>query len=205
MPDLTVAMVSKMFPVTPLANIKQNLGPVLQALKDRGLTSAPIVLAALATIRAETASFMPIQEGVSRYNTSPNGRPFDLYDNRKDLGNRGPTDGADFRGRGFIQLTGRANYTHFSTAIGLGTRLIERPQDACDPTIAAQLLAAFICDQEIPIKEALLQNDLARARRLVNGGSNGLQAFTLAYQTGSGLLGLPIDASPLGTPQVRVA
>jgi peptidoglycan L-alanyl-D-glutamate endopeptidase CwlK len=205
MPDITVAMVSKMFPATPLDHIKQNLGPVLQALQDRGLTSAPIVLAALATIRAETASFLPIPEGVSRYNTSPNGRPFDLYDNRKDLGNRGPTDGADFRGRGYIQLTGRANYTHFSADIGLGTRLVERPQDACDPAIAAELLAAFISAQEAPIKEALLQNDLARARRLVNGGSNGLQAFSSAYQTGSGLLSHSMDGVSLGIQKILAA
>lgn len=188
MPSITVAMVSKMFPATPLDHIQQNLGPVLGALQSRGLTSTPVVLAALATIRAETATFLPIAEGVSRFNTSPGGRAFDLYDNRKDLGNLGPTDGADFCGRGYIQLTGRSNYTRFSADIGLGSRLVERPQDACDPAIAAQLLAAFIAAEEIPIKQALLDSDLARARRLVNGGSNGLPAFVSAYQTGTRLI-----------------
>jgi putative chitinase len=187
MPTLTVAMVSKMFPATPLDHIDRNLGPVLKALKDRGLTSTPIVLAALATIRAETGSFLPIPEGVSRFNTSPGGRPFDLYDHRTDLGNLGPTDGADFRGRGFIQLTGRSNYTRFSAVIGLKDQLVGRPQDACETTIAAQLLAAFIASEEVPIKQALLANDLARARRLVNGGSHGLNDFANAYQIGTRL------------------
>jgi len=40
------------------------------------------------------------------------------YENRKDLGNTQPGDGKRFKGAGFIQLTGRANYTAFSHFIG---------------------------------------------------------------------------------------
>jgi putative chitinase len=72
-----------------------------------------VVLGALGTIRAEIDGFVPISEGISRYNTSPNGADFDLYDKRKDVGNQGPGDGAKFKGRGFVQLTSRPNYSHF--------------------------------------------------------------------------------------------
>ena len=185
---VTVSAVSKMLPSAPIGNIKKYLPCILKALKDEELNDKKFILMALATIRAETESFAPIGEFISRYNTSPNGKPFDLYDNRADLGNQGPPDGADFKGRGFIQLTGRSNYAKYSKAIRLENKLIEEPELANDPDIAAKLLAKFLKNKEIQIEEALLENDLKTARRLVNGGSHGLDRFTEAYETGNTLL-----------------
>lgn len=69
-----------------------------------------MVLMALSTIRAETEGFEPINEGLSKYNTSPGGHPFDLYDYRSDISNKRKDHGAKYKGRGLIQLTGRFNY-----------------------------------------------------------------------------------------------
>jgi peptidoglycan L-alanyl-D-glutamate endopeptidase CwlK len=187
MPPITVAMAVQMFPGALEENIAANLPLVMKALEAASLTPVPVVLAALATIRAETAGFVPLEEFVSSFNTSPNGKPFDLYDNRRDLGNRGPTDGADYRGRGFIQLTGRDNYLHFGKLVGLPD-LADTPDQANDPTVAAALLAAFVSAVQVQLRQALAANDLATARRLVNGGTNGLDDFIAAYQTGTKLL-----------------
>ncbi len=185
-PGVTVQVVSQMFPVTPIGNIKANLPPVLDALVSAKLPDRAMVLMALGTIRAETESFQPISEGLSRFNTSPSGHPFDLYDNRSDLGNTGAPDGANFRGRGFVQLTGRANYTRYAGEIGLD--LVTNPELANDPQVAAKLLARFLADREDRIREALAVNDLATARRSVNGGSNGLDRFTDAFNRGMQLI-----------------
>jgi peptidoglycan L-alanyl-D-glutamate endopeptidase CwlK len=177
-----------MFPATPPRNIQANLPLVLNALVEPHLAGKAMILMALSTIRAETESFLPVSEGQSRFNTSPAGRPFDLYDSRKDLGNEGPPDGERFKGRGFIQLTGRANYRVHGAAIGMGTQLIDNPDLANDPAIAAKLLASFLGSRQARIEEALLEGDLKTARRLVNGGSNGLDRFTAAYEVGVALL-----------------
>jgi putative chitinase len=187
-PDITVEMAARMLPYAPRANVERNLPFVLNALVGPQLADKPMVLMALATIRAETGSFLPISEGQSRYNTSPGGLPFDLYDSRADLGNLGRPDGERFRGRGFIQLTGRSNYALHGAAIGLGRQLIDDPDLANNPGIAARLLASFLKDHEEKIRAALTAGDLLEARRLVNGGSNGLGEFEAAYQTGLALL-----------------
>jgi peptidoglycan hydrolase-like protein with peptidoglycan-binding domain len=188
MPNVTVAAVSQMFPGTPIANIQTNLPFVLQALNDAGLGDKDMILMALATIRTETGNFTPLSEFQSKFNTPSGGPPFSLYDNRHDLGNQGPPDGANFRGRGYIQLTGRSNYQIHGAAIGLGNQLITNPALANQPDIAAKLLASFLKSKEQAIRNALSNNNLALARKLVNGGSHGLPEFTQAYQTGKSVI-----------------
>jgi putative chitinase len=173
----------KMFPGVPVKNIETNLPHVIAGLNLFNLTDRPMILMALATIRAETSQFRPISEGKSKYNTSPKGHPFNLYDNRKDIGNRGGNDGALYKGRGYIQLTGRSNYYRIGAIVGVD--LVNNPEEANDPAIAGKILAAFLKNNETKIKHALLENDLKQARRLVNGGSHGLSEFVSAYQTGS--------------------
>jgi len=192
LPDSTgafsVQVVSQMFPVTPIANIRANLPPVLEAMVRCSLQDRTLVLVALGTIRAETEAFVPVSEGVSPYNTSPGQSPFDLYDYRRDLGNQGPPDGQRFCGRGYVQLTGRANYQEFGPKLSTPVDLVANPELANRPDIAAELLALFIGSRALSIKDALMHGNFQAARRLVNGGTNGLERFTDAYQTGQRLI-----------------
>ena len=187
-------MVCQMFPNTPSQNIEQNLPVVLNALVAPQLANQQMILMALGTIRAETECFLPISEWQSPNNTSPGGQPFDKYDSRQDLGNLGPPDGERFKGRGFVQLTGRTNYQVHGNAIGLGNQLIDNPDLANDPAIAAQLLASFLKSREQSIMAALAAGDLPRARQLVNGGSNGLDRFKDAYNIGKSIIPDSISA-----------
>ncbi len=186
--NVPVDAVAKLFPGTPRPNIETNLPHVLNALLEAVLGDKQMVLAALATIRVEAASFLPISELPSAFNTSPGGKPFDLYNNRAALGNGGTPDGEKFRGRGFVQMTGRANFLQFGKAIGLGEQLVENPLKAHEPATAAKILAAFLRTHESRIRPALAQNRLADVRRFVNGGSNGLGQFTETFRLGMQLL-----------------
>jgi peptidoglycan L-alanyl-D-glutamate endopeptidase CwlK len=186
--QVTPAIASRMCPFAPISNIKVHLPILLDSLTTAGLFHRTMVLMAIATIRAETAAFVPISEGRSKFNTSPGGAPFDLYDNRKDLGNRGPGDGMAYRGRGFIQLTGRFNYRKYGPRLPHPVDLEADPELANAADISADLLALFLADRELQIKDALMHGNFQAARRLVNGGVHGLDAFTDAYVTGDKLL-----------------
>ena len=184
----TVDLVAKIFHGTPRGNIEKHLPLVLRALEKVGLGDRDMVLMALGTIRAETSGFVPISEGRSKYNTADGGRPFGLYDTRSDLGHSAVGDGEKYKGRGFVQLTGKYNYRKFSAELGLGDRLVNEPELANDPQIAADLLALFLKSKDAPIRVALLLKDYAKARWYVNGGSHGLDAFRSAFQTGLALV-----------------
>lgn len=184
----TVPLVQKIFYDAHPNNVAKYLPFVLKALEEVGIGDRDMVLMALATIRAETAGFEPISEYQSIYNTA--NRPFDLYEPGTDvghnLGNTKPGDGARFKGRGFIQLTGRYNYTQHGRAIGLGDQLVTNPELANDPEIAARLLASFLKQAEPRIRRALAQSpiDYRSARAAVNGGYHGLDAFRSAFNAG---------------------
>ncbi|MEO1340373.1 MAG: peptidoglycan-binding protein [Cyanobacteria bacterium J06635_13] len=194
--SFTVDAVSQMFYDAPRRNIEKYLPAVLESLEKQKLGDRRMILMALSTIRAESASFAPISEFQSRYNTSPGKHAFNRYDFRADLGNSAVGDGAKYKGRGFIQLTGKANYRTYSQRLGLGDceasrrhRLLNNPDLANDASIAADILAYFLKDKEYLIRQDLADGNLRAARRRVNGGSHGLQQFTTAFNTGLGLSG----------------
>ncbi len=178
----TLERVRGMFPGAPQGNIRTHLPLVLEALRSQQLGDQEMTLMALATIRAETAGFEPIDEYESQYNTHPGGAPFGAYDFRSDLGNQGPPDGARYKGRGFVQLTGRSNYEQIGRVVGVD--LVNQPERANDPVTAAAILVAFLKRRKRRIRGCLLLDDLAGARRTVNGGTHGLEAFRTAYLTG---------------------
>jgi predicted chitinase len=57
------------------------------------------------------------------------------------------------RGRGFVQLTGRANYTQYEGELGVD--LVGDPDLANTADVASKLLARFLADRENRIPEAL--------------------------------------------------
>ncbi|WP_285355483.1 glycoside hydrolase family 19 protein [Pseudomonas sp. lyk4-R2A-10] len=93
------------------------------------------------------------------------------YEGRADLGNTQPGDGSKYRGRGLIQITGRANYASCGEALGLD--LITEPELLELPQYAAMSAAWFWKQNGL--------NDLAdldqfnTITRRINGGLNGLQ------------------------------
>jgi putative chitinase len=95
------------------------------------------------------------------------------YEGRLDLGNTEPGDGPRFKGRGLIQLTGRANYAAYGEAIGRDLTVGENwEQVAEDPLLATDVAGWFwSCHKLNAPADA---GNIRRVTRVINGGYNGL-------------------------------
>lgn len=134
------------------------------ALMTLGIYTDLTMAGAMATVRVETAkTFAPIEE----YDSGQQ------YEGRHDLGNDVPGDGVKFKGRGYIQLTGRFNYETYLHKLGVD--LIGNPALALDPATSAKIFAQYFKDRGCNVACNNLQ--WTKCRQLVNGGTNGLDVF----------------------------
>lgn len=88
------------------------------------------------------------------------------YEGRKDLGNTQPGDGAKFKGRGPIQVTGRFNYTAAAKASGLD--LVNHPELAEDPYVGTVISMWWWWNAKV--NQFSDKDDTKGETRRINGG-----------------------------------
>lgn len=125
--------------------------------------------------RAQVIAQTAHESGKYKY-TEELGKPayFEKYEGRKDLGNTQPGDGPRFKGRGFLQTTGRVNYQQFKDAFGVD--VISEPEKLAEPENAAKS-AMFWFHKNAKKVEKLSGGDWSNTKgvtKAVNGGYNGL-------------------------------
>lgn len=95
------------------------------------------------------------------------------YENRRDLGNIEPGDGTRYKGRGLIQLTGRANYAEYARTGGFKRDIEADPgQVATDDGLCVDV-AGWYWDRK-GLNALADRDDLETVTRRINGGLNGL-------------------------------
>jgi peptidoglycan hydrolase-like protein with peptidoglycan-binding domain len=105
------------------------------------------------------------------------------YEWRSDLGNNQWGDGPRFKGRGYIQITGRANYKRWSQLLGVD--LIGEPHRASEPEIAAEIAVRGMRDGSFTnhsLEDHINDDkqDFYNARRIVNGLDRAEQIAAIA-------------------------
>jgi putative chitinase len=99
------------------------------------------------------------------------------YEGRADLGNTQKGDGPRYKGRGLLQLTGRANYADYGKALGVD--LVNNPTLAAQPALSLKIACEYW--KRHNINADCDRDDVQAVTRKVNGGLNGLSdriAFT---------------------------
>jgi peptidoglycan hydrolase-like protein with peptidoglycan-binding domain len=96
------------------ANQERSVAALIEAAKAQKLTK-PQIAYVLATAEHESDRFATLEEYASGA----------AYEGRADLGNTHPGDGRRFKGRGYVQLTGRNNYKAYADRSGI--RLLDLP------------------------------------------------------------------------------
>jgi predicted chitinase len=99
------------------------------------------------------------------------------YEGRRDLGNVQKGDGYRYRGRGFIQLTGRSNYRAAGSALGLA--LEKEPDLVAQPDIAAKT-AVYFWKANVQSRVSNW-DDVTTITKVINGGYNGLDDRKMRY------------------------
>ena len=154
-------------PLTPIVTSKKSTpggqygeSSLLAAMSRAGIVDPTERAMFLAQMAHESGNFRYDEEIASGQ----------AYEGRSDLGNTQPGDGVRYKGRGYIQLTGRANYRDYGNRLGVD--LENNPDLAKDPNIAADIAIAYW--KERVDRNAARAGDVRTVTRNINGGLNGL-------------------------------
>jgi predicted chitinase len=209
--------------------VSANKAILIKQMLDAGITNPTEQAAFLAQVDHESSGFSNLEENLNykpkrllqvskrtrragpgavnkAVSDGPEGIAELLYGGRSDLGNSIKGDGYKFRGRGFIQLTGRANYAAASKALGIN--LVDNPDLATDPAVAAKI-ATWFHQKNKSLVNASRSGDIRSARKLVNGGLNGIDDVSKKFtsylsQTRSNSFKLATKTIPAPLPSVSL-
>jgi putative chitinase len=187
---LTKAALRAIFPRAPEVDLDAFITSGIEALRDAGiLEMANRLQYFLAQLGHESNGLTHKEENLnysaqrlteiwpSRFPTLDSAKPFafnpeklanKVYGGR--MGNTEPGDGYRYRGRGYIQLTGRETYREIGKIAGLD--LEANPELASKPENAVKIACAFWTWKKI--NKQCDAGDFTGVTQRINGGTNGL-------------------------------
>jgi putative chitinase len=172
---ISVGQLKAIMPNLSDADAARYLPHLNAAMAEGGITTPRRQAAFLAQLAHESGQLRYFEEIASGA----------AYEGRRDLGNTQPGDGVRFKGRGPIQLTGRANYTAASRALGVD--LVSNPELAATPQMGFRIAQWFWNSRNLNSYADAGNFDAITYR--VNGGYNGKAARDAYYARALQVLG----------------
>lgn len=143
------------------ARIIKSISPVLAStLEEYSINTRPRIAHFLGQTCHEAAGYRTTEEFASGQ----------VYEGRKDLGNVKKGDGRRYKGRGLIQLTGRANYRDVGKELGVD--LEGNPTLAGEPQLSLRIACEYWKRRKI--NPDCDRDDIITVTKKINGGLNGL-------------------------------
>jgi len=165
---LTDDELRQIMPNCPAARRADYLPFLQQAMEEFGINTYPRETAFIAQLAHESAELRYMEEIASGA----------AYEGRASLGNTQPGDGKRFKGRGPIQLTGRANYKKYGDLLGLD--LVNNPTTAATKEVGFRIAAQFW--KLNGLNELADKPDFKLITKRINGGYNGLDDRLKYYE-----------------------
>ena len=168
---LTATQLKSVMPT--LADAKAALYlPHLNAAMQRFAVNSLLRAAAfVAQLAHESGEFRWMEELWGREPTAAQRRYEPVSTLAAQLGNTQPGDGKRFKGRGPIQITGRANYKRYGDLLGID--LIADPARAAAPEVAFALAGLYWASNHL--NELADGEQFVAITKRINGGTNGLE------------------------------
>ncbi|MFP2962854.1 glycoside hydrolase family 19 protein, partial [Myxococcus sp. 1LA] len=165
---VSVQQLRAVMPNLSQAKAEQYLPYLNQAMAEANITTPMRKAAFLAQLAHESGQLRYMEEIASGA----------AYEGRQDLGNTQPGDGVRYKGRGPIQLTGRANYRAAGRALGID--LEGNPQRAKDPDVAFRIAGWYWSSRNLNTYADA--GNFREVTRRINGGYNGMADREMYYR-----------------------
>ncbi|MGX9782208.1 glycoside hydrolase family 19 protein [Janthinobacterium lividum] len=167
---MSAVTLAQLLAIMPLARARAPafLAPLNAAMLEFGMTTPARQASFLSQVGHESGQLRYVRELASGQ----------AYEGRVELGNTQRGDGVRFRGRGLLQVTGRANYAACGKALGLD--LLAQPE-LLEQTVNACRSAGWFW-QTRGLNALADAGDQERVTRRINGGVNDLAARLALYR-----------------------
>jgi putative chitinase len=162
--------------------------PFLQAaMTEFGIEAPARAAAFLAQLAHESGQFRFMEE---IWGPTPAQRRYEPASTlATTLGNTEAGDGRRFKGRGPIQITGRANYRRFGDLLGI--ELVADPARAASPDLAFRIAGLFWSKKGLnELADLATAEAFREITRRINGGFNGLEDRRKFYAAARTVLGV---------------
>lgn len=156
---ITLDDLRRICPLTKVSRLERFVDPLNASMEEFEINNVARETAFLAQVAHESGGFNYVREIASGA----------AYEGRSDLGNVEHGDGERFRGRGLIQITGRANYAACGVALDLD--LLAHPELLELPENAARSAGWFWSTRDLNARADV--GDFRGITKRINGGLNG--------------------------------